>query len=363
MTDLQASLIAIGGVIVVGVIFYNKWQERKAKKSVERAFSSSHDDVLMAPDVGFARTASERTEPTFASDEPKPAGPATDRYSAVEYGEETEIFDLAAISQTDLPVDALIDCDIPLALEGPARGDKILPILQSLRHVGNKPVHFMGQGLHGDWEPVTHGGVYTALQAGVQLANRNSALNELEYSELVMRLRQVADELNAEPDVPDMIEVMSAARELHEFVTEYDARLGVNVQSNGAPWAISTLLAALERQGFDLRPEGRLVMPDGEGGTLFSLSTNVTLAAETTARLTLLLDVPCVSPAGDGFGSMVACARSLASRLDGTVVDDANQPLSSAALGEIEAQVNAFYIDMEAAGIPAGSPRALRLFS
>jgi hypothetical protein len=47
MTDLQASLIGIGGAIVAGVISYNKWQEYKARKTMERAFSSSHDDVLM----------------------------------------------------------------------------------------------------------------------------------------------------------------------------------------------------------------------------------------------------------------------------------------------------------------------------
>jgi len=135
------------------------------------------------------------------------------------------------------------------------------------------------------------------------------------------------------------------------------------VQSKGAPWAINTLLAALERQGFDLRPDGRLVMPDGEGGVLFSLSTNVTLAAETTSRLTLLLDVPRVAPARDGFGAMTACARMLASRLDGVVVDDGNQPLTDPTLAEIAEQVAAFYQHMESANIPAGSTRAMRLFS
>lgn len=51
MTDLQTSLIVIGGVIVVGVISYNKWQEHKTRKTVERAFSSDHDDVLMNADA------------------------------------------------------------------------------------------------------------------------------------------------------------------------------------------------------------------------------------------------------------------------------------------------------------------------
>ena len=47
MTDLQASLIAIGVAIVVGVISYNKWQEYKTRKTVERAFSDDQHDVLM----------------------------------------------------------------------------------------------------------------------------------------------------------------------------------------------------------------------------------------------------------------------------------------------------------------------------
>ena len=47
MTDLQVSLIAIGIAIVVGVISYNKWQEYKTRKTVERAFSDDQHDVLM----------------------------------------------------------------------------------------------------------------------------------------------------------------------------------------------------------------------------------------------------------------------------------------------------------------------------
>jgi hypothetical protein len=367
MTELQASLIAIGGTIVVGVISYNKWQEYKARKSVERAFSSGHDDVLMSPAKNFAPDENNRIEPVFdQSHTDATADTALPREESVQeaaFRQLNEPVIQIHSAAKELPIDELIDCAIPLGLDGPVRGEKILPMLQSLRHVGNKPVHFIGQRNDGGWESIAHGGIYSALQAGVQLANRSNALNELEYSELVMRLRQVADELGAEPDVPDMIQVMTASRGLHQFVSEYDAQLSVNILSNGAPWAINTLLAALERQGFDLRPDGRLVMPDGDGGTLFSLSTNVTLAAETTSRLTLLLDVPRVAPQRDGFGAMIACARSLSARLDGTVVDDANQALSDAGLGEIAAQVNAFYADMEAAEIPAGSTRALRLFS
>ena len=360
MTDLQASLIAIGSVIVVGVISFNKWQEYKARKSVERAFSSTPDDVLMGSPTKAESAV--RQEPSFlAADQaadieadvaPDAIVPPVERYA-----------DKPLVAERGLPVDELVDCLIALTLEHPVRGEKVIGPIQSLRHVGNKPVHYIGLRDGEVWEAIMHGSLYTALQVGVQLANRTSALNELEYSELVTRLRTVADELGAEADVPDMTPVMQSARTLHQFINEFDAQLSVNIQSKEGLWAINTLLTALEKQGFDLRPEGRLVMPDGDGGVLFSLSTNVTLAADTTSRLTLLLDVPRVAQPRNGFGAMIACSRSLAMRMNGTVVDDGNQPLSENALAEIASQVNEFYANMEAADIPAGSVRALRLFS
>ena len=380
MTDFQMSLIAAGGVFIVVVISYNKWQEYKARKSVERAFSSDHDDVLMRSgdspvprqepvlDLGQAPDGEPvHLEPARGGGSGA-AAPAVSPASAAAAASEV----LASLPGTPAStppaqlaeslVDPLIDCLIPLSLEGAARGDKILPVLQTLRRVGNKPIHFIGLHVNGDWEPITHGGVYTALQAGVQLATRSTALNELEYSELVTRLRVVADDIGAEPEVPDMIEVMGEARTLHRFVSGHDAQLGVNLMSNGAPWAISTLIGALENQGFDVRPDGRFAMPDGEGGVLFTLSTNVTLGADSTSRLTLLLDVPCVAPARDGFNAMIACAKALVARLDATIVDDSDQPLLDEALAEIDGQVKEFYQDMEASDIPAGSTRALRLF-
>lgn len=358
MTNTEMGVYA-GAAIIVVVFIYNKWQEYKARKSVARAFSSDHDDVLMRSD--------DAREPTFD------LGVGGSGGNGGEGGMVEPVIGTTTLPGTDPStpaselatslVDPLIDCLIPLALEAAVRGDKILPILQTLRHVGNKPVHFIGLHVNGDWEPITHGGVYTKLQAGVQMASRTTALNELEYSELVTRLRALSDDIGAEPEIPDMIEVMGEARTLHRFVAGHDAQLGVNLLSNGAPWSIATLIGALEKQGFDVRPDGRYIMPDGDGGQLFTLSTNVTLGADTTSRLTLLLDVPCVAPQREGFGQMVGCAKALVARLDATIVDDSDQPLTDEALAEINNQVLEFYQEMEAADIPAGSTRAMRLFS
>ena len=363
MTDLQISLIAIGVTIVAGVVAYNKWHEIRARRSVERAFSMEQDDVLMKPEPGAPTT--DRQEPVFEEQdfpvmpEPLEAGDFLPKTTSTAQGGVA----------SDLLVDDEIDCVIPVLLDAPVRGEKLLPLLQTLRHVGSKPVQYIGlvaaasPSADAQWREIAHGVVYTELQAGVQLANRSGALNELEYSEMVVRLRQIADELGTEADIPDMSTVMNLARSVYQFVSQHDARLGLNIRTNGAPWEISTLLAALERQGFDVRPDGRFVMLDSEGTMLFSLTTNEPVTAEYTPCLTLLLDVPCVAPQKDGFGAMVACAKLLVKRLDGTIVDDGNLVLSDAAIEEIAGQVNAFYQDMQAAGIPAGSHRALRLFA
>ncbi|MCH8618554.1 cell division protein ZipA C-terminal FtsZ-binding domain-containing protein [Undibacterium sp. TS12] len=358
MTDLQISLLAIGGTLVAGVLIFNKWQEYKAKKTVENAFGEGHDDVLMNPDAPVNTIA--RHEPSLDGEVKQDAQPVSHQEPV--HGE--DVTDAQApVQEKELPVDELIDCIIPLEFETPVRGEKILAEIADLKYVGKKPVHFIGQSHSGDRDVIAVGGAYTCLFAGVQMVSRNGPLNELEYSEFIMKLRAIADNLSAHPDIPDMNKVMVNARELHQFVAEHDAQLSVNVAANGAPWALNTLLAALEKMGFDQRPDGRLMMPDGEGGSLFTLSTNVSVSETMTSRLTLLLDVPCVAPSRDAFGAMAACARSLATRLGGTVVDDGNQPISKLALDEISGQVNEFYAAMAEAQIPAGSMRAQRLFS
>lgn len=373
MTELQTSLIAIGGVIVVGVISYNKWQEWRAKKSVENAFSALQEDVLMG-------AGTRRQEPVLTNDE-DPSTPEVkelaQQYDDAAQGEipdaDEDSAEFVGTAQPvtpqfieavlkPSPLDASIDCIISVFLDTPQRGEKLSTLFQGLRLVGNKSVQLIGQSETGHWETVAHGGAYHELQIGVQLATRSGPLTELEYSELVTGLNQLADEIGSQPDLPDMQQVMADARRLHQLILEFDAQLSVNVQAKSAPWMVSTLRPALQRQGLELRPDGRLVMPDGDGGMLFSLLTNASQSDDTSKLMTFLLPVPLVAPERDGFAAMTAFAKAMATRLSGVVVDDSGQPLSEQAMKEISAQVQAFYQAMEQAGVEAGSVRAQRLF-
>lgn len=353
MTDLTKSLWGAGLALILIVVAYNFWQEYKARKNVQRAFGEHRDDVLMNQS-NPAATPVARQEPSFDEAaslqfEPDPAP------EVVVVNDETVA--------SELPVDDFIDCLISMDFDQPLRGERILSEIQSIRIAGNKPVHFIGKTPDGERLTITHAGSYSQLSAGVQLVNRSGALNELEYSDVVMKLRQVADNLSGFLDIPDMKHVMDGARDLALFVAEHDAQLSVNVRSNDVAWDIATLMPVLENLGFDARPDGRLAMPDGDGGSLFTLSVNSSLAESATSRLTLLLDVPCVAPSRGGFQAMIACARSLALRLGGTVVDDGDAMIDDATLEQIQDQVDVFYSAMQAAEIPAGSTRALRIFS
>src|SRR5512132_4276731 len=49
MSELQTGLLAIGALVIAGVLVYNRVQERRAKRDAERAFGSGHDDILLQP--------------------------------------------------------------------------------------------------------------------------------------------------------------------------------------------------------------------------------------------------------------------------------------------------------------------------
>lgn len=359
MTELQTSLIAIGGVIVVGVVSYNKWQEWRAKKSVEKAFSPLEEDVLMG-----VRPLGERHEPVLS---PTHDDASTELHHQP-YGHEvsgssgtTDAFIESAAKP--FPLDTFIDCIIPISLEFPLRGEKISSAFHQLRLVGNKHVEVIGETDAGEWEKVAVGGAYRNLQVGVQLANRHGPLSELEYSELVTGLDQLSDELDATPELPDMSEIMALAKRLSQLIHEFDVQLSINVRAKGEAWMLPTLRPALQRQGLELRPDGRFIMPDGDGGILYSVLMNANPADDTSSLMTLLLPVAIVAPERDAFRSMSSFAKSLATRLSGVVVDDAGEPLSDSSLGAIEQQIRSFYGAMEQTGISPGSVRAQRLFA
>jgi hypothetical protein len=270
-------------------------------------------------------------------------------------------------------LDALIDAIVPLAPEAPISGEMALSHLPPTRRAGSKPFYIEGLGAEsGQWEPFTPGHRYGELQAGVQLASRSGALNEIEYSEFVQKVETFAEAVGASADVPDMLEVVARARELDGLAGPLDAQLTVTLRSNGVAWSVGYVQQVAARLGFVTGPvPGRLVLPAAEEGAppmlVLSVDPQAALAEEPQAaavrECVLVLDVPQTPESAEPFPAFHRAATTLADDLDATAIDDQGQPITLHAYAAIGNELQQLYRQLEALDLAAGSAAARRLFS
>jgi len=239
MSTFQISL-AVVGVIVLGLIVaYNAWTHRRNEP--KRPHSDMHADELEArfdPALDSASASTERnvagSSHAMLADGLLNVAPGAERQDAAAYEaaadsavqEALSARTLQAVADKKHALDGLIDAIASIKLEHAITGDAALLVQPTTRRAGSKP--FRIEGLNeacGEWESVRSGQRYIAFQAGVQLANRLGALNEIEFSEFVSKVQSFADALNAAVDLPDMLQEVGRARELDQFASEHDAQL------------------------------------------------------------------------------------------------------------------------------------------
>ena len=108
-------------------------------------------------------------------------------------------------------LDALIDAIATLSVESQISGEMVSH-LPPTRRAGSKPFFIEGlNALTKEWEPPLAGQRYRV--PGRRAAGQpRTALNEIEYSEFVQKVRAFADGVGAMADFPDMLEVVARAR-------------------------------------------------------------------------------------------------------------------------------------------------------
>lgn len=273
-------------------------------------------------------------------------------------------------------MDALIDVIATIALDGPASavsGEAALAAMPATRRAGSKPYSIEGYNLQQlVWETPVAGQRYGGFQAGVQLANRSGALNEIEYSEFVVKTQAFADAINATPEFPEMLDEVARARELDQFASAHDAQLGFTIRARNASWSPGYIHQNAAQLGFVAGAiPGRMVLPaSGEGlpaVLVLSFDSQAALSedpAQSAIRdLTLHLDVAQVDRAERAFERMCEIATALADTMDGAVTDDNGQALPAQTMAVIGAELLSLYDTLEQRDLAAGSPLARRLFS
>ena len=273
-------------------------------------------------------------------------------------------------------LDALIDALAPLALDAPVTGEAVLAHLPPSRRAGSKPFYVEGlDTATGEWDAPVPGRRYSSLQAGVQLASRSGALNEIEYSEFVQKVGTFAEALGATPDFPDMLDVVARARELDELSSPLDAQLTLLLRSKGVAWSVAYIQQAAARHGFvpGVVP-GRMVLPSLDEGAPPVLQLSMDAQAAMAALggtpqdgvvhdLTLELDIPQTPQAAEPYPAWHRAAMALAEDMDASVVDDQGRPLTLQSFAAIASDLQHLYAQLEALDLAAGSPAARRLFS
>jgi hypothetical protein len=270
-------------------------------------------------------------------------------------------------------IDALIDVIATLALESRLSGEFVQAHLPTTRRAGTKP--FLIEGLNvatAEWEPPVPGQQYRELQAGLQLANRHGALNEIEYSEFVQKLQPFADSVGAAAEFPDMLDVVARAKELDHFAIQHDAQLAVQLVARSAPWSVAYLQQATLKHGFvPGSVPGRLVLPGAEEGAppvlVLSFDPQAALAEDPNGAAlqvaSLSLDIPQTPEADQPFDIWLKAMSTLATELDAALVDEAGRPVRPEAFEPVKQDLEKLYRTLEARDLAAGSPAARRLFS
>ena len=346
LSSFTLGLAIIGGLVLAVLVAWNTWTSRRNTPR------QAQPDAVMDAARPDNDPLGERNEPGFDTGiDPVPL-PVMDKRPGL---------------------DALIDIIAPIVLETPASGEAALAAMPSTRRAGSKPFAVEGLSVEtGEWEQPHAGRRYSAFQAGVQMANRTGALNEIEYSEFVMKAQAFADAVNGSPEFPEMLHEVARARELDQFAGDHDAQLGFTLRARNAAWSPGYVQQNAARLGFvsGVIP-GRMVLPAQVQGMPpvlgLTFDTQAAMAedpAQSAIReITLSLDVPQVDRSERPFVRMRESAIALAAAMDGLITDDNSQVIRIEALDGIGADLEQLYDTLDGRDLSAGSVLARRLFS
>ena len=346
MSNLQIGLAIAGGVVLAAVVAHGAWSSRK------------NTPRQALPEPGSGMQADPMREPVMGDDE-----------------QVTQPMTLPPVARRSV-MDSLIDVIATIALDGPSlvvSGEAAIAAMPATRRAGSKPFAIEGYNLTTlTWEAPVPGHRYGGFQAGVQLANRSGALNEIEYSEFVVKTQAFADAINATPEFPEMLEEVARARELDQFASAHDAQLGFTIRARNASWSPGYVQQNAARLGFvaGVIP-GRMVLPASTEGLapvlVLSFDSQAALAedpAQSAIRdIALHLDVAQVDRNEHPFDRMREVAAALAQTMDGVVTDDNGQLLTAQTMDVIGTELQILYDTLEQRDLAAGSLLARRLFA
>ena len=359
MSELQISLLFIGIAVVLAVYGYNWWQQRQHRRRFGAAFQQQGEDALY-------RAATEKSSGKILDET------AIDQVLPTGLAQTSAMVERRRWPRECALLDAATDYIAVLSLKSPGNAQALAPLWQQ-RFDFRKNVHVCGlNAASGAWEKVVAESPlsYSAFKLAVQLADRSGAVSEARLADFRDLVRNIAAQLHAEAELPDVAIARARALELDGFCAKVDLMIGLNILPSGErKFSGNEIASAAEVHGMSLQADGAFHLLNERGYTLFSLSNydNVpfqhhTLGQMWVSGLTLLLDVPRIEQPAQRFDGMAVLARELAMDLRAALVDDHRVALGESGIAQIREQVAAIENRMLSGNITPGSAQARRLF-
>ncbi len=385
MSNLQLALIVAGVALVLCVILFNWWQERRVRRRIDAAFRPAS-----APDAP-------RVEPTLrARDDGGGASASAARGGAnpggahvardVEPAESSFVppMDVIASVPADAPAmapveerrsagpqpDPDIECIVALQPAEPAPAGAVAAGLTA--RLG-KPLRWFGHRSSGvGWVPIGKDtpGTFDQFAACLLLADRNGPLSRTQLEAFARVLGELAPTLGASFVPPDVEAEAGRAETLDALCADLDVQIGLSVLKPDTPIAGTRLRGVAEAAGFHLAPGGRFEYVNEDTGAVEYALQNLrnepftadSLRLTATSGVVFILDVPRLPDPVRSFDRMKLAAKRMAHTLGGELVDDNQRALDDAALAKIRTQIETAAGALKSGYIEPGSPRALALF-
>lgn len=361
INDFTLALIGVAAVLIVAILIFNWWQERRHARAAEQAFKADHPDVLLDP---AEATRPARLEPTLGDlplpddDIVIPAPEAVDTLAPRQHRPE------AGINER-------IDTVAVILAETPVTVEKLTGFVLSSQKLG-RPVNWEGL-VAGLWEPLdralSQGQPLRELRASLQLADRQGPTPKEKVSEFMLLVEELAHEISAVSQREDVDEAVERSVKVDAFCADTDIEIAISlVGKSGVTFAPTKVRGLLEAAGLVAMPDGEYVYPDEAGQALFSVR-NMDAAEPPSINksgyltgLTLALDVPHCPDGMLALERMISLARQLCETLGGEVVDDNRRPLNPTGIEAIRKAIRGITAQMESFGVLPGSPVAKRLY-
>jgi FtsZ-interacting cell division protein ZipA len=410
LNDLTISLLAIGLGLIVLVILFNWWQERKMRKVTEKQFSATSSDLLMddfADDV-FEETAV-LIEPStkikdvvdrYVTDDVRLPDEVEFKIDLGDFEHESVVIEEAPdvvdpdvveevhagiqvpsepvaetpVRSNGLPESVNKDVDLTALffLPTPANGKRLRQFLIGLVNL-DKPIHAYGLDSSQVWHPLTleqEAVEFTKASYSLQLADRAGAVSADTLNRFQQMVAEIAYELSAQVEWIGTQEPLEFAQALDTFCLEVDKTIGFHILNGASGRFTGTKFKGLaEANGLALKDDGAFYAKSKNGQSAFKVINmennpfgSDMLKSVALKGVTFQMEIALTESCTETFNSMVLMAKSMAHSLSATLVDDHQRELSDAKIEKIRQQLRLIQVQMTVKGIPPGSPVALRLF-